>query len=57
MTDEYRIPRWVKVAGIVAAVVALLIVIVMLTGIGGEHGPRRHGSPTDDTPKAIAAQH
>lgn len=36
-----RFPRWVKVAGIVLAVLALLVVIAMLVG-GGEHGPARH---------------
>lgn len=53
-------PRWVKVSGIVAAVLALLIVVVMITGVGGPHGPARHmpsgdvGTPpagvTEDTP-------
>lgn len=40
-----RIPRWLKVAGIVVAVLILLVVIVMLMtpGDGGGHGPRRHG--------------
>ncbi len=51
MTDDHdnryehepatRIPRWVKVAGIVVAVLALLVVIAMLVG-GGGHGPGRH---------------
>lgn len=36
------VPRWVKVAGIILAVVALLVVVVLL--VGGGHGPRRHGS-------------
>jgi hypothetical protein len=35
-------PRWVKVFGIVALVLVLLVVIIMLTGVGGEHGPGRH---------------
>ena len=34
-------PRWVKVSGIIAAVLVLLIVIVMLAS-GGRHGPGRH---------------
>ena len=34
-------PRWVKVAGIILAVLVLLLVIVLLIS-GGEHGPRRH---------------
>jgi hypothetical protein len=33
-------PRWVKVSGIIVAVLVLLVVIVML--ISGGHGPRRH---------------
>lgn len=37
-------PRWVKVFVIIAVVLALLIVVMLLTGIGGEHGPARHVS-------------
>jgi hypothetical protein len=36
-------PRWVKVSGIIVAVLVLLVVIVMLIS-GGGHGPRRHAS-------------
>ena len=36
-------PRWVKVSGIIVAVLALLLVIVLLIS-GGDHGPRRHSS-------------
>ena len=35
-------PRWVKVSGIVVAAIVLLIAIVVVTGIGGPHGPGRH---------------
>jgi hypothetical protein len=35
------IPLWVKVFGIVALVLALLVIIMMLAG-GGSHGPGRH---------------
>lgn len=35
-------PRWVKVTGIVILVVVLLVGIIMLTGVGGPHGPGRH---------------
>jgi hypothetical protein len=35
-------PRWAKVFGIVALVLVLLVVIIMFTGVGGEHGPGRH---------------
>lgn len=33
-------PRWLKVFGIIALVVILLVGILLL--IGGEHGPGRH---------------
>lgn len=35
-------PRWVKVFGIVAIVVLLLIGFILFTGLGGPHGPQRH---------------
>jgi hypothetical protein len=35
------VPRWVKVSGIIVAVLVLLLVIVLLIS-GSEHGPRRH---------------
>ena len=34
-------PRWVKVSGIIVAVLVLLLLIVLLLS-RGEHGPRRH---------------
>jgi hypothetical protein len=34
-------PRWVKLSGIVALALALLVVAVMAVA-GGEHGPGRH---------------
>jgi hypothetical protein len=35
-------PRWVKLFGIAALVLALIILMVIFTGIGGPHGPGRH---------------
>jgi hypothetical protein len=35
-------PRWVKVSGIIALVLVLLVLIVLLAG--GNHGPGRHQS-------------
>jgi hypothetical protein len=35
-------PRWVKVFGIIALVLIVLVVIMFLTGSG--HGPSRHGN-------------
>lgn len=38
----YRTPHWVKMFGIIVLALILLIGILMITGIGGEHGPGRH---------------
>jgi hypothetical protein len=35
-------PRWVKVFGILAIGLVLLVAIVVFTGVGGPHGPGRH---------------
>ena len=40
-----RAPRWVKVFGILAAVLVLLIVTMRF--MGGEHGPGQHTSSGD----------
>ena len=47
-------PRWVKVFGIIALVLVLLIVAMMF--IGGEHGPGRH-TPSGDTPPSSVTEH
>jgi hypothetical protein len=39
-------PRWVKVFGIIALVLVVLVVVMLL--VGGNHGPGRHvGNGTD----------
>jgi len=47
-------PRWVKVSGVTALVLLLLVVIGVLTGRAGPggHGPGRHGgdTPAGQTP-------
>ncbi|MCL4294434.1 MAG: hypothetical protein KJ077_01830 [Anaerolineae bacterium] len=46
-------PRWVKVFGIIIIVVVLLVGIILITGVGGPHGPGRHipsGDPGGPTP-------
>jgi hypothetical protein len=52
MNDQYRQKerrdadrqRWVRLGLIAAAVVVLLIVVMLiLGGLGGGHGPSRHG--------------
>lgn len=40
-------PRWVKVFGIIVIIVVLLVGIVMLTGLGGQHGPALHAPPIE----------
>ena len=48
-------PRWVKVFGIIALIVALLFVVLLL--IGG-HGPGRHtGSPSGQYAPSGTADH
>jgi hypothetical protein len=38
----YRTPRWVKIIGIIALVLVLLLGILHLTSMRGNHGPGRH---------------
>lgn len=37
-----KMPRWVKVAAILGAIVLVLVIVVLLTGGPGAHGPGRH---------------
>ena len=36
-------PGWVKAFGIIAIIMVLLIGFLLFTGLGGPHGPQRHG--------------
>lgn len=45
-------PRWVKVVGFVALVVALLLVAFLI--VGGGHGPGRHASTSGVAPTIAA---
>jgi ABC-type Fe3+ transport system permease subunit len=41
---NHRMPRWLKVSGIIVAAAAVLLVVLMLTGVlGGGHGPEQFG--------------
>ena len=51
----YRTPRWVKVFGIIVIALVLLVAVMLVTGIGGEHGPGRH-APSGDTPAASVTE-
>ena len=44
MADQppYSTPRWVRIVGIIALVLVLVVGILFLTGVGGDHGPGRH---------------
>lgn len=57
MTEEpENTPRWVKVFGIVAVVLAIVVVLALL--IGGKHGPGRHaGDAGEQTVSGGVAAH
>jgi len=43
--STYRTPRWVKVFGIIALALVLLIGVMLISG--GEYGPGRRMPPTE----------
>ena len=53
MAEERRAPGtplWVKIFGVIGIAVILIVVIILATGRGGEHGPGRHsqsGEPVE----------
>ncbi len=52
-------PRWVKVFGLIALAVAVLVVVLLLVGGGpGKHGPGRHqmSAGVGGHPPAVAAR-
>lgn len=50
------LPRWMKIAGLVALLLALVVAVALIVG-GGEHGPSRHTSSglpgIDPAPTAV----
>lgn len=48
-------PGWVKLSGILAIVVVLLIGFILINGLGGPHGPQRHGPAGEGPGLAPAA--
>jgi hypothetical protein len=42
-------PGWVKALAVIAIVVVLLVAFALITGLGGPHGPQRHGGSLDRT--------
>ena len=53
-TDGSRpgVPRWVKVFGVVGAVIVVFVVVLLLTG----HGPSQHGSHGPTAPMTRGAR-
>jgi hypothetical protein len=43
-------PLWVKVSAIILVVLVLLVGLVLVTGIGGTHGPMRHAPASTALP-------
>lgn len=50
-----RLPRWLKLSGIIAGVLVLAAVAVMFIA-GGDHGPGRH-TPGGDAPAEDNGDH
>lgn len=54
--EDTPTPRWVKVGGLIVAIVALLFLVTLLLGGGsGGHGPGRHFGSQDSDTSSIAA--
>lgn len=49
------VPRWVKVSGAIVAIVVLLLLIALLAGVGGDHGPGRHDGASGEPQTEVAA--
>ena len=45
-------PRWVKVTAIVVGLLILVVVVLQLTGVAGEHDPGMHSSTGQASPAA-----
>jgi hypothetical protein len=48
-------PRWVKAFAIIAVLVVVLIAFILASGLGGPHGPQRHGAGSPG-PVGLATQ-
>ena len=48
-----RMPRWVKMAGIIVGVLILVFLVLQLTGVAGQHGPGRHFSGLGNQPAPV----
>jgi hypothetical protein len=52
--DGIGTPRWVKLSGIIGGVLVLLVVIMIL--VGGDHGPWRHMPGGDAPPSSLTGR-
>ena len=52
-TPDSGTPRWVKVAGVIALVILLMLLVALLSG--GKHGPGRHLGDIGTRPVVAAA--
>jgi hypothetical protein len=48
-TSYPGVPRWVKVSATICAVLVLCVVVLILVGGPGQHGPGRHMSSSQAT--------
>ena len=55
-TPADGMPKWVKVSLGVALALVLLLVVARLTGLGGDHGPGRHGGGGRTPPTVVTEQ-
>lgn len=56
--DEFQgMPCWVKVSGLIVVLLAVLVVILLVLGGPGGHGPGRHGSASGPGAQVLALDH
>lgn len=51
--STWKRPRWVTVLLVAAAVLAVMALVAVLTGLGGGHGPGRHLSSSAPAPSLV----
>ncbi len=56
-TETRRLPRWIQIAGLTIAILAILGVLMMVLLGGGEHGPSRHGDNNTPATTSQATPH
>ena len=50
-------PRWVKLSAIIVGALILIVVVVLVTGLGGRHGPGRHKPTAESENSQAQLQH